>query len=145
MGVYQDPSQRAILILDVNFLRVLNFIFTEKFLRDHFDDDIVSKLVPKEEILPLPTAVHQYVTAVIQLAKEHDRLDWRLLLQIPEDGVSRSWCDLFAQWSRGNLMSFKEEDGRELHEELNTATFQMSVVDPVCIAFFNSMGLRLWK
>ena len=113
MGVYQDPSQRAILILDVYCFRVLNFIFTEKFLRDHFDDDIVSKLVPKEEILPLPTAVHQYVTAVTQLAKEHDTPDWRLLLRIPSDGVSRYLCNLFETWSVGDLTAFKKDGGCE--------------------------------
>jgi len=144
MGVYQDPSQRAILIPDMNCFRVLNFIFTEKFLRDHFDDDIVSELVPKEEILPLPVAVRQYVTAVTQFVNENATHLFSLD-RLHADGVSRSWRVLFAQWSTGNLMSFKEEDGRELHEELNTATFQMSVVNPVCIAFFNSMDLKFWK
>ncbi|KAF9348966.1 hypothetical protein BGX34_002135 [Mortierella sp. NVP85] len=115
----------------VNRPWMLNFIFTENFLRDHFDDDIVSKLVPKEEILPLPAAIHQYVTAVTQLAKEHDRLDWEVLWRIPHADVSISWRDLFEVWSRGNLTAFKKEGDLEAHEGLGTKTFQVSIVNPL--------------
>jgi hypothetical protein len=56
----------------------MNFIFTEKLLREHFSGDIVSELVPKLDIPPLSEAHKQFASSMTQVAKEKGRQDFEI-------------------------------------------------------------------
>ncbi|KAK3817614.1 MAG: hypothetical protein J3Q66DRAFT_340529 [Benniella sp.] len=124
-------------------LLVMNFIFTEKFLREHFSEDIVSKLVPKADIPPLSPAQKQLVTSMVQLAKEKDGMKFKKSARqhsFSDDPLSRLFYELSQSHS---LWDYKVADGRSGYTEFNTPTYQWYYVDPFMQSFFRELDMAL--
>jgi len=121
----------------------MNFIFTEKLLREHLSEDIVSELFPREDIPPLSEADSQYVSTVAHLAKEKDAMElWELLRKHPADGVSEPLRSLFEQLSfSSRTWQHKAEDGQTGYKGFNKQTYQMHYVYPVMQGFFRGRGM----
>jgi len=124
--------------------RVMNFIFTEKFLREQFSEDIVSKLVPKADIPSLTAAQKQLVTSMVQLAKEKDGVKFKKSARqhscLSDDPLSR----LFYQLSQSHsLWEYEVADGRSGYTEFNTTTYQWYYVDPFMESFFRDLDMAL--
>jgi hypothetical protein len=121
----------------------MNFIFTEKLLREHFSEDIVSELFPREDIPPLSEADNQCVITAVQLAKEKDGDEFRRFAQ--ECNYS-DWTDplgrLFYEWSTTyGMWQYRMEDGKEGFKNMNTATYMYHYTSPILKAFFSGIGM----
>ncbi|KAF9351227.1 hypothetical protein BGX34_000732, partial [Mortierella sp. NVP85] len=120
-------------------LLVMNFIFTEKFIREHFSEDIVSELFPREDIPPLSEADSQCVTTAVQLAKEKGAVEFE---RFAEERTYSDWKDplgrLFYEWSSNYEM---REDGSGRFTKMNTATYMHYYMSPILKAFFSGMGM----
>ncbi|KAF9345706.1 hypothetical protein BGX34_004538, partial [Mortierella sp. NVP85] len=78
--------------------RVMNFIFSEELLREHFGEDIVSEPAAKEDILSFWSADSQFVTKVAQIAKRKiDRGFRTSLMKYHANGVNESLRRLFEE------------------------------------------------
>jgi len=122
----------------------MNFIFTEKLLREQFTEDIVSELVPKRAIPPLSAADKQFVTSMVKLAKNKDGAEFRnsamqRLMKEMDDPLG----NLFNGWSMNRSMwQYKAEDkGGEGFKKLNTATFLWHYVNPILDAIFGRLRM----
>jgi hypothetical protein len=122
----------------------MNFIFTEKLLREHFSEDIVSELVPKEDIPSLSATDSQYLTSMIQLAKAKGGWKFERLVRCHsfEDPLAR----LFSFWSFNMCMwQYTVENDREGYKNMNKRTYQSRYVEPIMDAFFgNLMMFQVW-
>jgi len=121
----------------------MNFIFTEKLLREHFSEDIVSELTPSGGVQSLSTAESRYVSTVAHLAKEKDAMDlWECLRKHPADGVSEPLRTLFEQLSfSSRTWQHKAEDGQSVYKSFNKQTYQMHYVYPVMQGLFRGRGM----
>ncbi|KAK3817615.1 MAG: hypothetical protein J3Q66DRAFT_400975 [Benniella sp.] len=125
-------------------LLVMNFIFTEKLLREHSSDDIVSELFPREHVPPLSEADSQCVATAVQLAKEKDGVKFR---RFTHERSFSDWDDplgsLFNEWCMTHGMwQYKVEDGNEGFKKMNRATYMYHYTRVILRAFFSRIGMR---
>ncbi|KAK3817616.1 MAG: hypothetical protein J3Q66DRAFT_340532 [Benniella sp.] len=125
-------------------LLVLNFIFTEKFLREHFTEDIVSELVPKRTIPPLSAADEQFVTSMVKLAKNKDGAEVRRsAMERLMKEMDNPLANLFNGWCMNRSMWQYKVDGKggEGFKKVNTATFMWHYVNPILDAIFGRLRM----
>ncbi|KAF9343516.1 hypothetical protein BGX34_006666, partial [Mortierella sp. NVP85] len=129
-------------------LLVMNFIFTEKLLREHFGEYIASELASKEDIPPLSEADSQYLTTVVQMAPQKDVHGFQAFLgEHPADGVEESLRELFEGLSRTHDLwrHNDEDDVEEPYRRMNNKTYLFNILDPILGAFFRDMRVvRSW-
>jgi hypothetical protein len=117
----------------------MNFVFTEKLLREHFSDDIVSELVPKEHIPPLSEADSQYLTTVAQLAKEMVFVEFLDFVRHPSNDVSEQLGRMFQGLSCDD--SLWHNGGDEAYKTMNKKTHLVSILNPIHGAFFSGLSI----
>jgi len=125
----------------------MNFIFTEKLLREHFSEDIVSELVSKEDIPPLSEADSQYLTKVAQIAKEKDFNGFRAFFKEHHASRAKESLKLMFQGLSSTYDLWRHMDGDDDVEEpyrgMNNKTYLFNILRPVLCAFFGDMRVML--
>ena len=126
----------------------MNFVFTEKLLREHFSEDIVPELVSKEDIPPLSEADSQYLKKVAQIAKEKDFNGFQaFLMERPADGdgVKKLLRALFQGLSstRDLWRHMDGDDVEEPYRRMNNKTYLYSILHPILCAFFGDMRVTM--
>ena len=124
----------------------MNFVFTEKLLREHFSEDIASELVSKEDIPSLSEADSQYLTKVAQIAKEKDFHGFRAFFkEHPADGAKESLKLMFQGLSSTHDLwqHMGGDDVEEPYRRMNNKTYLFNILHPILCAFFGDMRVMM--